>query len=160
MLNESLVVVTSYLHTAKNCSQNICNQTASNFKKCTLCLLSLEGRIQQPVLLRCWYHVAFRDTQHRVIWCWNLTHSKRHSEVCLWWTQWRKLLEGRLLTETHTIKQIMQAINQFTANKKCNCIEHRILEDHSLFVHWISFLHWLYLDNHLLTFKFSVFNYC
>ena len=28
-------------------------------------------------------------------------------------------------------------------------IEHQILADHCLFVHWISFLHWIYLDNHL-----------
>ena len=30
-------------------------------------------------------------------------------------------------------------------------IEHQILADHCLFVHWISFLRWIDLDNHLQT---------
>ena len=39
-------------------------------------------------------------------------------------------------------------------------IEHRFWRSTAYLFIGYHFLHWLYLDNHLLTFKFSVFNYC
>ena len=53
MLHESSVVATLYLHTAKISVKTFVIKTASNFKSANFCLPSLEGRIQQPVLLRC-----------------------------------------------------------------------------------------------------------
>ena len=109
MLHETSVVAILYLHSAKIAVKTI--KTASNFKSANFACLawraeysnrfsSAAGIVVPPGILNTGSYDAG-----------NWPIPRYHSGVCLWWTLWRKLLEGRLLTETHTIKQIMQKLS-------------------------------------------------
>ena len=111
MLNESLVVVTLYLHTAKIAVKTFVIKQLQISKSANFACLawraeysnrfsSAAGIVVPPGILNTGSYDAGTWPTPRC-----------HSEVCLWWTLWRKLLEGRLLTETHTIKQIMQKLS-------------------------------------------------
>ena len=122
MLNESSVVVTLYPHTAKFAVKTFVIKQLQISKSAHFACLAWRAE----------YSNRFSFAAGIMVPSWTLNTGsydagtwptpRCHSEVCLWWTLWRKLLEGRLLTGTHTIEQIMQKLSiNSQQTKKCNC---------------------------------------
>ena len=111
MLNESSVVVTLYLHTAKIAVKTFVIKQLQISKSAHFACLAWRAEYSNRFSFAAGIMVPSGTLNTGSYDAGTWPTPKCHSEVCLWWTLWRKLLEGRLLTETHTIKQIMQKLS-------------------------------------------------